>query len=90
MQVSLDSLWTLQKLREEGGDEPGEESSVFDRDSLRALPLGLGLHYASLTENQRAQIARRYAQQAPPPIHSAEAANRARDMASIALSLIHI
>eukprot|EP00752_Nemacystus_decipiens_P004206 g3844.t1 len=81
-QVSLDSLWTLKKLREEGDDEPGVESSVFDRGSLRALPLGLGLHYASLTENQRAQIARRYAQQTPPMIHSAQAESRARDPAS--------
>ncbi|CAM9559652.1 unnamed protein product [Ectocarpus sp. 4 AP-2014] len=66
-QVSIDSLWSLRKLREEGGegDEPGAgPPSVFDRDSLRALPLGLGLHYASLTENQRAQIARRYSQAA--------------------------
>ena len=84
MQVSLDSLWTLQKLREEGDDEPGGESSVFDRGSLRALPLGLGLHYASLTENQRAQIARRYAQQAPPTIPGAEAESRTRDPASTA------
>lgn len=84
MQVSLDSLWTLQKLREEGSDLPGGESSVFDRGSLRALPLGLGLHYASLTENQRAQIARRYAQQAPPTMHSAEAGSRAREPARTA------
>ncbi|CAM9542019.1 unnamed protein product, partial [Ectocarpus sp. 8 AP-2014] len=66
-QVSIDSLWSLRKLRDEGGegDEPGAgPPSVFDRDSLRALPLGLGLHYASLTENQRAQIARRYSQAA--------------------------
>lgn len=84
MQVSLDSLWTLQKLREEGDDEQGGESSVFDRGSLRALPLGLGLHYASLTENQRAQIARRYAQLPPPTVHSAEAESRARDPASTA------
>lgn len=66
IQVSLDSLWTFRKLREEGNGEPGEEPSVFDRESLRALPLGLGLHYTSLTENQRAKIARRYAQQARP------------------------
>lgn len=83
MQVSLDSLWTLQKLRE-GDHEPGGESSVFDRGSLRALPLGLGLRYASLTENQRAQIARRYAQQALPVVDSAEAESRARDPASAA------
>lgn len=37
------------------------KSSVFDRDSLRAMPLGLGLHYASMTEREREQIARRYA-----------------------------
>lgn len=84
MQVSLDNLWTLQKLREEGDDERGGESSVFDRGSLRALPLGLGLHYASLTETQRAQIARRYTQQAPPTIDGSEANSRARDGASTA------
>lgn len=58
--MSLDSLWALQKLREDGDKGEGE-SSVFDRDSLRAMPLGLGLQYASLSENQRAQVARRYA-----------------------------
>lgn len=84
MQVNLDSLWTLRKLREEGDGEPGGEASVFDRGSLRALPLGLGLHYASLTENQRAQIARRYAQQAPPTVHGAAAESQARDPASSA------
>ncbi len=82
-QVSLDSLWTLQKLREDGGDKPGAEaSSVFDRDSQRALTLGLGLHYASLTENQRAQIARRYIHQAPSAVQRAEDESRARDPAS--------
>lgn len=49
----------------EGDDEPGGASAVFDRESLRAMPLGLGLQYASLTENQRAQIARRYAHHQP-------------------------
>ncbi|CAM9797285.1 unnamed protein product, partial [Ectocarpus sp. 12 AP-2014] len=66
-QVSIDSLWSLRKLREEGDEGDGHGAgppSVFDRDSLRALPLGLGLHYASLTEDQRAQIARRYSQAA--------------------------
>ena len=81
VKVSLDSLWTLRKLREDGGDELAGEASVFDRDSLRALPLGLGLHYASLTENQRAQIARRYGHQAPPVVQRAEEESRARDPA---------
>ncbi|CAM9675855.1 unnamed protein product [Scytosiphon promiscuus] len=75
-QVSIDSLWSLQKRREEGADAPGGESSVFDQDSLRALPLGLRLKYASLTENQREQIARRYAQQEPPATHGAPTGGR--------------
>lgn len=68
IQVSIDSLWTLRKLREEGDDDDqggGAGSRVFDRDSLRAMPLGIGLQYASLSESQRAEIARRYTQGAP-------------------------
>lgn len=42
----------------------GNNSAVFDQDSLRAMPLGLGLQIASLSENQRAQIVRQYAQTA--------------------------
>lgn len=63
-QVSLDSLWTLRKLRDSQGSGGDGQPSVFDRDSLRAMPLGLGLQYASMTEAQRAQIARQYAQAA--------------------------
>lgn len=63
-QVSLDSLWSLRKLRDEGLEQDGEGWSFFDKESLRAMPLGLGLQYASMTETQRAQIARQYAQPA--------------------------
>lgn len=72
-QVSIDSLWTLRKLRDDDNNDDHEDKgregpSAFYRESLRAMPLGLGLQYASLSENQRAQIARRYAQ---TPVHDA-------------------
>lgn len=61
-QVSLDSLWTLRKLRDDSSEQGSAvKSSVFDKDSLRAMPLGLGLQYASMTEREREQIARQYA-----------------------------
>lgn len=61
VQVSLDSLWTLQKLRDDNPAGSAEKPSIFDRDSLRAMPLGLGLQYAAMSESRREQVARRYA-----------------------------
>lgn len=58
-------------MREHEDDENNDDEvegaafAVFDRESLRAMPLGLRLHYASLTENQRLQIARQYAHYKP-------------------------
>lgn len=78
LQVSLDSLWTLRRLREddlgEGTAQGDATLSVFDRDSLRAMPLALGLQHASLTETQRAWVARRYRGQPSGNTHVAIAA----------------